>query len=449
MRKQKRKDGESVENEASTSRPRFDFDRLLPHQLDALTDAYAKRLESFLRGEITIEDLMRGLRDDSAVKACNIELPEDTRPFQRLLRETYKAGFIRTTPARQSEMEARLRRKFQQLQTVTVVRGNDSQRFARAAAADFIRTIARIGYDAGTGRPRRTLNVGIVSGTTTGSVIEAASQLNWEADVGVSPADLPSRIRIFALNVCLTGPEHLHGNATVLAERLAATINAMTGRNTKGSGEQSQSENTKCALPYGLSAPLFMRVDDIEKISSEPQTYEVVRFTEPYRVRAKISDDKTLTNDFHSELGTLDESSQNKSLLDIVLLGVGEKPPANEPTSRSSSIFSSLATEYGLTLSEDIVGDLAFTAINRFGEPIPLRLSKGGSSDSFLFFSAVRPEVLREMSLDSQKAVILVAQHSPGKNKVPAIYASVRGEGKKYVSHLVIDQKTAEELDSQ
>jgi hypothetical protein len=342
---------------------------------------------------------------------------------------------------------------FSALTGLTVVAGGAEDNFAEAAAEDLIRTLHRIGRIKQT-TPRGqkpVLNVGIVSGSTTGAVIRAATdrKMHWSRNLGINPTELPD-VRVFALNVCLTVPEHLAGNSTILAYQLAEKINV------EGNGKIK-------ADPYGLSAPLLVKRDQLHEIDREPQTFDVVRYTEPYRVRETLQ-----------KLG-LESSSLLPSAteLDVVLTGVGEKPPmdnasplsgvAPEQPKPKGSIFYDLAKQFDFDMDaivrrNRVVGDIAFTAISSDGQPVPLTKKRSVLDDrsrsapdetpdvEYVFYSAVQLHVLEAMAGDVNKAVILVARHAEDKSKVPAIYASISGDRHRYASRLVIDEKTSEDL---
>ncbi len=384
----------------------------------------------------------------------------DPRQFDAFLKHLFADGYLRLGYHRDSDRAEQLRgmTNFKELKGITVVAGSDPARFARAAAEDFIQRMLQIGEmkkAAGGGPDEQVLNVGIVSGSTTGMVISALMDAeDWSKQLDVRAGELP-RVRVFALNVCLTVPEHLPGNATILAYQLAKKINVEAGR-------------PDLARAYGLSATLLVKEgEELEEQDEAPQTFDVLRFTQPYRVQKKLKE--------RGELKGKPEPTDTE--LDIVLTGVGELPrerqgggPAKGRGVSPGSIFYNLAEQFGFRMdemiaAEHIVGDLAFTAIRADGEAVPLSgkyrtITKGlgpvstqgqGQDDDektkYVFYSAVQLPVLAAMAVDHQhKSVILVARHSEGKYKVPAIFASIAGERTRYASRLVIDEETARGL---
>lgn len=396
-------------------------------------------------------------------ETLDIESKLDSRQFDTFLKSLYKAGYLRfryrLLPERSIEMKQK-KREFDDLQDITVVAGSDRKRFAEAAAENFIRRMFEIGK---TKRKSSNdsgdwLNIGIVSGGTTGDVISAVMELNWKDDLGLLAAKLPN-VRCLALNVCLMVPQYLSGNATILAHQLAEKIkNEIEASRSK---EASDDRNGLKVEAYGLSAPLMVKREDLEKYDREPQTFDVIQFTEPYRVRVKLQESEKREK----------QCEHNYTELDIVLTGVGEVPPTTKnqhseqdlnksQSGPEGSIFYSLAKQFGFDMDsiiskEHIVGDIAFTAIRADGEPVTLcrhdRESKGVSGASeeeieYVFYSAVQLPVLEAMALDRDKSVILVARYKEGKYKVPAIFASIAGEKGPYVSRLIIDEMTAQKL---
>ena len=187
------------------------------------------------------------------------------------------------------------------------------------------------------------------------------------------------------------------------------------------------------------------------ELDHEPHTLKVIQHTQPFRVRDKLkSDGKEVLHQYDSDL-------------DLVLTGVGELPLKTGQDSHGSrgSIFYDLAARFGVAMDEIIskervVGDLAFTALRSDGEPCVLYKSlKRDSTKSgdvnpeavqCTFYSAVDLPVLERMAQDKNKTVLLVARSKPGKYKIPAITASIRGERHSYASNLVIDEATADYL---
>lgn len=429
-----------AEKKVPAEKSRFRLRSLEQSERRAVIEVFAREFGRMLRADSYEPDAGR----KEVVERVSKELGRkiDVRQFDSLLKAMHDDGYVRLAYHRLSDRAYDLQRAHPNLDNVTVVAGNDPELFGQAAAEEFIREMFRIAGEnrtaSGSGAPP-VLKVGVISGSTTGHVVRSAVNLDWPKDLGLSARELPE-VRVFALNVCLTVPEHLSGNATILAHELAEKISHDGGR----------------AFAYGLSAPLLVALDELEEVDESPQTFDVVRHTEPYRVRNKLRQTGMLEDDR--------ELNQHDTELDIVLTGVGELPQSEERSRRQpatddaavdseGSIFYNLAKQFGIDMDQmikddNLVGDIAFAAINWNGEIIPLRrpIGPNGQESEFIFYSAVQPRVLENMAGQRDKSVILVARHSKKKNKLPAIVASIGRDRHRYASRIVIDEETARGL---
>ena len=402
-------------------RPRFED--LSPTEQRQILESFARKLEESLDENkpqnLGRRDVMEAVKND-----CDFKL--DARFFDKLMLRLYKEGYLRFGHRTLLDLAHKLREKpgFKELDDVTVVAGSDSYRFAQAGAEEFVKCI----FDTAVNKNRPSdewLNIGVFSGTTTGAVVHIATAMNWKESFNLNASDL-GKVRVVALNIHLTGPEYIGGNASILAYELTAKINKEAGKDD-------------VAQAYGLwGAPLLLEERELGKVDNEPQNIEVLRYTEPYRVHKKLLENRSITK----------EPEETNTELDIVLTGVGELPQKGE---FEGSIFYNLATNLGVNMielveKERIVGDIAFTAITSTGAPIPLR--KG--EEDFVFYAAVRPPILESMVQKKNKSVILVAQNfekeGRKKDKVPAIHASVAGQNHRYVSRLITDEQTCHHL---
>lgn len=407
---------------------KFQFEKMSAEQQRECLEKFAKELQCFLETK----------------KGGRAEIMEnvgvDIRNFEKLLLHLHQDGYLQIGYHRLSELADDLKKKagFRDLEGITVVAGSDERRFARAAAEDFIKRMMELGRLKHQRKGEQPLNVGIVSGNTTGSVIREALSMKWGKDLQDAHVAAIPRIQVFALNVCLTVPKHLPGNATILAYQLAEKIKEEGGK----------------ADGYGLSAPLIVKAEGLAEVDEAPQTFEVLQFTEPYRVREKLR-----------KMGKpVDGIKETDTDLDIVLTGVGELP-GQGAGGQKGSIFYNLAKDHEFAMDsiiarEHIVGDIAFTAIKSDGTTVSLRKhdhpggengAQAGSGNSgegteYFFYSAVRVPILEAMAKEKDRSVILVARHNEEKYKVPAIFASIAGEGHRYASRLVIDEQTASKL---
>lgn len=114
------------------------------------------------------------------------------------------------------------------------------------------------------------------------------------------------------------------------------------------------------------------------------------------------------------------------------------------------SICDSLFQEYAKANRVDIrhlqaagvVGDIAYCPVSRVGELQGLRMENGDQSE---FYRAVSLDVLKEMSRDPSKRVIVVAQNPPmgNSNKTDVIHAALVG---RLCNVLITDDYTADDL---
>jgi len=254
------------------SRTRFKLEDQSSSRQRELLDSFAKNLKKFLGSDEQNQEtgkkkILKAVQDETDQRL-------DIRQFDVFLRHLYTGGYLRlgyhALPERAKQL-SECKREFNLLEDITVVAGHDPDLFAQAAAESFLKRLFEIGKIKsveGRSSESPTLNVGIVSGSTTGAVIRAVNNLQWEKDLDLIGNTLP-RVRVFALNVCMTVPEHLAGNATILAYQLAEKIN-------------EEARDNKRAEAYGLSAQLLIEKKPGQKIidvDQEPQTFDVVRFS--------------------------------------------------------------------------------------------------------------------------------------------------------------------------
>jgi hypothetical protein len=375
-------------------------------------EVFARRLQGFLKEERSRDELMQ-------------EFALDPRNFDRALRMLYESSYVKITPRRLHGLADELRTKFHV--PFTVVAGANREGFYNVGAEILIQRMWAIGRS----KTPRPVNLGVVSGRTVGGTTTAAVNLNWD-QWALDLQHFPGA-RVYPLNVTLTTPDFLDGNAILLAYQLAKKIRETT---------------TKEALSYGLSAQPVVEREKLAAIDSQPQVLDVLMHTEPKRVEAKL---KELKNSGSEKLKDLefdvDKIDETTTELDIVLTGIGGKLPSEEGADKSGSIFYSLSREFNISMKnlierERAVGDLAFAPITADGTPV--YLTKRESPEQYVFYSAVQLPVLQAMAKNPQKAVILVARHSSTKeDKVPAIYAALTAG---YASEIVCDEEIAERL---
>ena len=287
----------------------------------------------------------------------------------------------------------------------------EGDHFFRRAAEVFFAEMSQILPNRSTRRPFR---IGVVSGRTTGGMIEAICNINQNWGDLMPLERLPQEIFIYALNVSqIDGYDHLKGNANVLAYQLAHRFRTEV--------KQSKVE------AYGLSAKLLQTKQEVQRSDCTAETRAVLKYTDPERLRASL--------EAQGEKGV--EQLPAKSQLDVVITGVG-------------SIEDSLFREYLTANSFDVdrlqkvqwvVGDIAYCPVTRVGEP--QTLSK--DNQEWEFYRAISLEVLREMSQEDDKKVLVVAIDTPESKKTNIIHAAI-AESAKFCNVLITDVTTADTL---
>jgi len=455
MARQVLEDGRGKNSSSSSSErmasgeERFNVRLLTPAQRRRLNEIFARHLIQWLQ-----DPKAEGIRGWGLLEKVGQEFyplisrkPDkiDVRQFAVLLKCLFQDGYLQLRPPLIADRVNALEERFDPLRAV-VVAGVSADDFGKAAAAKFVSEMARIGK-----RKKelgQDLYLGVVSGSTCAEAVRAATDPNadWAADYDVDCRDLP-KINLLALNVCLTEPQFLFGNATILVHQLAEKIN--------------QQSRKPIARAYGLSAPLVVRRSELPRIDQLPQTFEVVRFAEPKRVEEKLRQEGQ-----RSGQAAFPELKEDATSLDIVLTGVGERPP--QAASEEESIFLKLAKGFAalydldiddLFKEERIVGDIGFYPIRGNGDRVALKARRrgdtndhadaasSGEGEEILFYSAFSLPILEAMARQPDKAVILVARHTTGKDKIPAIYAAVSGKNHRYASMLIVDELTAKALE--
>jgi hypothetical protein len=434
------------------------LDRLAYEKKETALNVFAIGLQDFLSNREHADAVARPETREKVMERVNKALGYtektgfDVRQFDNLMKALFHDGNIRIATRTLPVLSTKIRDRFKGVEA-TVCAGTSRRSFARVATVEVLRLMCSIGeYKALNGEP---LYVGLVSGSTTKTVIdELCASDDWMKDFGTDPTKFPEVI-VFALNVSFTRPEYLPSHAMILAQRLADAIN-----------EAARKEKARA---YGLNAELIVekgRLDDVDKM---PQTRDVLAFTEPYRVGKS--------------------TEPNETKLDIVLTGVGQWNPEMAPQAaperahapekdekaaadeaipvdvagsdedcivETCSIFQNLVRGFS-NLNGDIfrqrhvVGDLGFTPLDADGHRVILQGRKSEGTE-YLAYSAAGLDILDAMVSTENKAVVLLAQSTPQKNKIPILYASLAGSRahdprlRRHVSHLIIDEHTAQEL---
>jgi DNA-binding transcriptional regulator LsrR (DeoR family) len=353
----------------------------------------------------------RYLQKDTTLPKIAHALAIDQREVRVLLREAFKVGAIIVHTPENRVLRDRMSQAWRNPR-YHVLNAKDGPAFYSGAADVFFfqldDLLRKRQSDAD-----RTLRLGIVSGETTGGMIEALCELDsWQNRF--KSDSLPQTIRVYALNVSQTsGYRGLSGNANILAFQLTRKL--------------------KREFPdldidvLGLSTDLLQLQKDAQRSDIQPQTELVLKHTDPARLRASL----------HAEDKNVPEGLGESTELDIVITGVG---------SIKSSLFKQYCEASGFDLNtlardEKIVGDIAYCPVNLLGEPRQLRRD----GRDYVFYSAVSLDVLTGMAKLQDRKVILVARNAGDKNKVDPIHAAIGGYSQ-HCNVLITDQDTADEL---
>ncbi len=341
--------------------------------------------------------------NDASLRDCADPLNLSPNAFLHRLRQAYEAGFIVVTSPEKRDLRIQLedwwRSQEKPIRGFVASGSPDDSTFARAAAEAFLRLLRDVLND----KALLEVNIGIVSGSSTGLVFDELVQGRlWDEIMGGVDAE-GKTIRVIALNVTPVVGWELRGNANISVLKFAVLLRDRLSR-------------VKQITPYGLSTMLVVSEANLRNVDDSPSNRTVVELTDPNR------------------LGT-----NKMSQLNLVITGVG---------SPDNSIFQRVLQEENLTAPPEMVGDVAFWPVDKLGAEVHLtRASKtrNHETEECLIYSAVRLETLRHLTRTGRK-VMLVARNRRLENKVhktPAIKAAILGE---YANYLVTDEQTARDL---
>jgi DNA-binding transcriptional regulator LsrR (DeoR family) len=368
------------------------------NHFEELSDA--KLLEEYKRYFIG-----KGVGMPTIAKSLDIKQGE----LRRRLRDAYnKNSIIIKLPVSDG---ANLSRKWPNV-TYHVLNTIEEKHFYRGSAEIFFQEMWQVLKKR---EPNKPLRIGVMSGRTTGGMIESICNVEKNWGDFFSLELLPPEIYIYALNVSQTdGYDDLKGNANILSYELARRF-------------KMELNHTKVEA-YGLSAALLQTKEEAQRTDCSPQTRMVLKFTDPERLRSSLS-----------ALGkAVDDDLPNESQLDIVITGVG---------SIKDSLFKQYCEASAFNINhlineQSIVGDIAYCPVTRMGEERELRDKENRVCE---FYRAVSIKVLKEMSHNPSKKVILVARNSSKSRKTDPIHAAITEEAH-LCNSVITDSATAEDL---
>ncbi|MFX0204166.1 MAG: sugar-binding domain-containing protein [Candidatus Hodarchaeota archaeon] len=354
-----------------------------------ITESFLKALDRYFAGEINSRD---------GAKEAGLSGPNK---FLEILKEAYRRGYVMI----RSPVDQQLCDKFRQwvglsskLEPYILKGKSDDRTFSLKAAETSLIYLRRLLIN----DKIPEVNIGIVSGSSTGSLVEALVTSNlWEDVMGEEEIEKVKgrdvKVNVIALNATPVKGWELQGDANISAFNLALLLKKKL---------EKESDDIK---PIGIINAFSLGPSE-KKMETSPIDREILEITDPNRLK----------------------NDGSKSKLDIVVTGIG---------SPEDSIFTQIMNSEKIEIPEETVGDVVFTPVDKDGNELPL--TKHGVSHSV--YSAIRLETMRQL-VDSGSVVMLVARNARrGRpvNKTPAIRAAIRG---RYINVICTDENTALEI---
>lgn len=356
-----------------------------------ITEGFLRALDHYFSGDIKSRD---------AAKEAGLSSPNK---FLDILKEAYRRGYVVIrSPINQSLCD-----KFRQWVGLSsklepyILKGEpDDRTFSLKAAETALIYLRRLLLNENI----HEVNIGIISGSSTGSLIDALVTTNLWEDV-MAEEDVKKvknrdvHINVIALNANPVIGWELQGDANISAFRMAVLL------------KEKLSKREKDVTPIGTTNAFLVLQDSSEnKKEVSPIDPELLKITDPKRLDSKASGSK----------------------IDIIITGMG---------STEDSIFTQIMEKEGIKIPEGAVGDVMYSPVDKFGKELPL--TKGGVN--YTVYNPIRSVTMKEL-VESGSVVLLVARNSRrGRpvNKTHAIRAAIRG---KYINVICTDENTASEI---
>jgi hypothetical protein len=344
------------------------------------------------------------LSGKNSVAGCAKKLNQPSpNTFSNWLNAAYDQGYLRLETNDDNETQNLLTNyinaSLKKVIFCNVTSGQpDNEMFALFAAEKILYEIRTFLYN----KNKDSLNIGIVSGTSTGETINqlVRSRL-WDDLINneeVKPVE--KEIRIIALNITPAHGRELYGNAIASVVALSSFI---------------QEKLPACTVtPYGLTSPLV--VDEIQRRENDRTNKEAIRFVDPTRCQP---------------------SEDRESELDIVITGVG---------STVNSVFTQAIENVDIEMPKEFIGDVAYIPVDIHGELLHLKKKHGGEE---VFIYTLLSAKLMKRLVNQNKKVLLIARNtrmfkdvkeSDRPNKIQAIKAAILGG---FCNSLITDRNTA------
>ena len=362
--------------------------------------------------------------------------------LRAMVREEFNKGTIQIREPFDSKKSQKLSETFPRgPRAYYVVRTPDKELFLRAAAEGVLdeldKKLARADE-------LTDICIGIVSGRTTGGVIRALCDLDWDRYLDVS-ALRTKTIHVCALNTCQTaGFEELEGNANILAYILA---------------QKMKDEKMKLKTEaYGLMARIVMTRRETWETDIAAGAKDIICRMDPGRLRQ--SEDKQAKGEQGTPAsdgvdsqgqerpdteaedadGSAHASLDQEKTMYLVIAGVGSK---------GGSLFSKYLgdelddhqmkdAEGG---QEEPVGDISYNPVTARGEEAKLKRGE----EEICFYTALTLTRMHELAQDDRNMVVLIARNESYGEKDRVIIAAI-GRDKCYGSVLITDSTTARQI---
>lgn len=345
-----------------------------------ITENFLKALKLYLEGK-KMEDVL----DEANLK--------HHKQFTAFMRKAYQDNFLVLRAPPDDKTTNEMADWLTNITPFVVKDKPDDRTFYLSAAERFLIYLRNLLLDQRTNE----VNIGIVSGSSTASVIERSVESGlWEGIMRGHKVFTEKEINVIALNSTPVVGWELGGNANIPTMKLAVML---------------QDKLPHCKVtPFGISTHLVVKYESLGEVDKNPPNNNILEITDPRRLGI---------NGF--------------SRLNLVITGVGTP---------DESVFQQVLDSEGIVAPVKMVGDVAFWPVDKEGGELELKKGK----DRYVIYSAVSLETLKYLVSKQDCTVMLIARNSRrGKDvdKTKAIRAAIRGN---YMNAIFTDANTAERV---
>jgi hypothetical protein len=361
-----------------------------------ITENFLKALDRYLSGEILMDDAV----DEASLKT--------RKQFQERIRIAHSRNMLSVRAYIDPDLCTKMREWIGPTRGIEayVVKGRpDNKTFYLSVAEKFLIFIRKLLLD----ENLNEINIGIISGSSTASMVEHLVDGRLWQEVMASPIEereetkpIDKIINVIALNATIFEGWELGGSANLSTLRLSKML---------------KDKLPNCHVtPYGISTGLVIREADKEDVDKSASNIKKIEIVDPRR---------------------LDPKKPSKSKLNLLITGVGAPADSLE----ANSIFQKVIESEGITAPQNMVGDVAFCPVDRDGKE--LKLTKDG--EKYKVYSAIDLSTMQQLA-SGGGVVMLIARNSRRNEKVDktkAIRAAIRG---RYINVISTDEKTANSI---